>query len=82
MLCHLWRKDELFFVLEGSLEVHERGNVARLNAGELCVVEHGIEHKIIPIGFVKLILIEPTGIAHTGKVQSEITKESYDYIAP
>ena len=74
------KEDELFFVLEGSLEVHEKGNVATLNAGELCVVEHGTEHKIIPIGFVKLILIEPVGIAHTGKVRSEITRDAYDYI--
>ena len=71
-------EDELFLVLDGSLEVHERSGSARLNPGEFCVVARGIEHKVVPIGKVKLLLFEPAGIAHTGKVRSEITKERYD----
>ncbi len=71
-------EDELFLVLDGSLEVHERGGSVRLNRGEFCVVGRGIEHKVVPIGKVKLLLFEPAGIAHTGKVRSEITKDHYD----
>jgi mannose-6-phosphate isomerase-like protein (cupin superfamily) len=71
-------EDELFLVLDGSLEVHERSGSVRLNPGEFCVVAHGIEHKVVPIGKVKLLLFEPAGIAHTGKVRSEITKDRYD----
>jgi len=71
-------EDELFLVLDGSLEVHERSGSARLNPGEFCVVARGIEHKVVPIGKVKLLLFEPAGIAHTGKVRSEITKDRYD----
>lgn len=71
-------EDELFLVLDGSLEVHERSGSARLNPGEFCVVARGIEHKVVPIGKVKLILFEPAGIAHTGKVRSEITKDRCD----
>ena len=71
-------EDELFLVLDGSLEVHERDGSARLNPGEFCVVARGIEHKVVPIGKVKLLLFEPAGIAHTGKVRSEITKDRYD----
>jgi len=71
-------EDELFLVLDGSLEVHERGGSVRLNAGELCVVERGVEHKVVPIGHVKLLLFEPAGIAHTGSVRSEITKDRFD----
>ena len=33
---------------------------------------------VLPQGHVRLILFEPEGIAHTGKVRAEITKESYD----
>lgn len=68
-------EDELFMVLDGSLEVHERDGLARLDPGEFCVVARGIEHKVVPIGKVKLLLFEPAGIAHTGKVRSEITKD-------
>jgi len=71
-------EDELFLVLDGSLEVHERGGSVRLNPGEFCVVARGIEHRVVPIGKVKLLLFEPAGIAHTGKVRSEITKDRYD----
>jgi mannose-6-phosphate isomerase-like protein (cupin superfamily) len=73
-------EDELFLVLDGSLEVHERENFVLLNPGELCVVAHGVEHKVVPIGYVKLVLFEPIGIAHTGKVKSEITKDTYDWL--
>ena len=75
-------EDELFLVLEGSLEVHERGGSVRLNAGELCVVGRGVEHKVVPLGHVRLLLFEPAGIAHTGKVRSEITKDHYDRLEP
>jgi len=71
-------EDELFLVLEGSLEVHERSDSVRLNPGELCVVGRGVEHRVVPMGHVRLLLFEPAGIAHTGKVRSEITKDLYD----
>lgn len=71
-------EDELFLVLEGTLEVHERSEAVRLNAGEFCVVPRGIEHKVVPVGHAKLLLFEPAGIAHTGDVRSEITKDRFD----
>ncbi len=71
-------EDEMFLVLDGALEVHEKGGSVLLNAGEFCVVSRGVEHKVLPKGHVKLLLFEPSGIAHTGKVRSEITKDRYD----
>ena len=75
-------EDELFWVLEGVLEVHERDEVVTLNAGELCIVRRGREHKVVPHGHVKIALFEPAGIAHTGKVKAAITKESCDRLIP
>ena len=71
-------EDELFLVLDGTLEVHERSDSVRLDAGEFCVVKRGVEHRVVPTGHVKLLLFEPAGIAHTGNVRSEITKDHYD----
>lgn len=71
-------EDELFLVIEGRLEVRERGGAVLLGPGEFCVVKRGLEHKAVPIGRVKLLLFEPAGIAHTGRVRSEITKDQYD----
>ena len=72
------REDEMFLVLEGTIELHERGRSVRLDAGELCVVKRGIEHRPVPMGRAKLLMFEPAGIAHTGAVRSEITKDHFD----
>ena len=75
-------EDELFWVLEGVLEVHERDEVVTLNAGEFCIVRRGREHKVVPRGHVKIALFEPAGIAHTGDVKAEITRETFDRLIP
>ena len=71
-------EDEMFFVVDGELEVQEREETITLRAGEFCIVRKGIEHRVVPHGHVKLILFEPAGIAHTGSVRAEITKDRYD----
>lgn len=72
------QEDEMFFVLEGQLEVLEKTETVTLRSGEFCIVPRGREHRVVPRGHVKLMLFEPAGIAHTGKVRSEITKDQYD----
>ncbi len=71
-------EDEMFFVVEGTLDVHERDTMVTLRAGEFCIVPRSKEHRVVPHGHVKLILFEPAGIAHTGSVKAEITREQYD----
>ncbi|OFV79449.1 MAG: hypothetical protein A2Y78_09400 [Acidobacteria bacterium RBG_13_68_16] len=71
-------EDELFLVIEGVLDVLERDGAVTLHPGEFTVVARRREHRVVPHGHVKLILFEPAGIAHTGKVRAEITKDYYD----
>jgi mannose-6-phosphate isomerase-like protein (cupin superfamily) len=71
-------EDELFWVLEGELEVMTHDASVTLRPGEFTIVPRRVEHRVVPRGHVKLVLFEPDGIAHTGKVQAEITLESYD----
>ncbi|MDD8027830.1 MAG: cupin domain-containing protein [Acidobacteriota bacterium] len=71
-------EDEMFLVLDGALEVLARSGPVRLQAGEFCVVPKGIEHRVVPVGKVKLLLFEPASIAHTGHVRSEITRDHFD----
>lgn len=73
-------EDELFLVIDGELEVHEREGHVTLRTGELCVVKRGVEHRVVPRGHVKLMLFEPAGIEHTGKVKSEITRTRFNYL--
>jgi mannose-6-phosphate isomerase-like protein (cupin superfamily) len=75
-------EDEMFFVLEGTLDILERDRNVTVNAGEFFIVERGVEHRIVPRGHVKLMLFEPAGIAHTGKVKAEITKDRFDRLVP
>jgi mannose-6-phosphate isomerase-like protein (cupin superfamily) len=73
-------EDELFFVVDGILDIFEKDKNITLNAGEFYIVKKGVEHKVIPRGHVKIVLFEPAGIEHTGKVKAEITKESMDWL--
>ena len=75
-------EDELFLVLDGVLEVQERQGAVTLHAGEMYVVERGTEHRVVPHGHVKLMLFEPAGIEHTGKVEAEITRKRFDRLGP
>ena len=72
------KEDEMFFVVDGILDIHEKDKNVTLQTGEFYIVQRGVEHRVVPRGHVKLILFEPEGIAHTGKVKAEITKESFD----
>ena len=71
-------EDEMFLVLEGTLDVHERDASVTLSAGEFCIVPRGSEHRVVPHGHTKLMLFEPAGTKHTGDVRAEITLEEYD----
>lgn len=71
-------EDEMFLVVDGALEVQERGANVTLQAGDMYIVERGTEHRVVPHGHVKLMLFEPAGIQHTGKVEAEITKKRFD----
>jgi mannose-6-phosphate isomerase-like protein (cupin superfamily) len=71
-------EDEMFFVLDGELDVVEREGTSTLRSGEFYIVPRGREHRVVPRGHVKLMLFEPAGIEHTGKVRAEITKDEFD----
>lgn len=75
-------EDEMFLVLEGELDVLDRKESISLKAGEFTVVPRGREHRVVPRGHVKLMLFEPAGIAHTGSVRSEITRDRFDRLEP
>lgn len=71
-------EDEMFLVVDGVLDIEERNEKVTVRAGEFYIVPRGREHRAVPHGHVKLILFEPIGTAHTGKVRAEITKDQYD----
>jgi mannose-6-phosphate isomerase-like protein (cupin superfamily) len=59
--------DELFLVLDGTLEIELRDRTVKLEPGELFVVPCGTEHRpCARNGEVKLLLIDPKDMPNTG----------------
>lgn len=58
--------DELFWVLEGELDIEMRDRVVHLRAGDVFVVPKGVEHRPIARGEVRLALFERTGLVNRG----------------
>lgn len=73
-------QDEMFFVFDGVLDIYEKDKTITLHSGEFYIVSKGSEHRVVPQGHVKLILIEQKDISHTGNVKSEITKSSFEIL--
>ena len=59
--------DELFLILEGTLDMEMRDRTVTLNAGDLFVMPRGTEHRpCARNGEVKLLLIDPKDMPNTG----------------
>lgn len=68
-------EDELFYIVEGSLllEIEEK-NAFTMTKGDLYIVKRGINHRISASEECKIMLIENKTTAHTGDIQTSITK--------
>lgn len=68
-------EDELFYIVEGSLFFEiENEEGFTMNQGDLFIVKRGINHKVSAKEECKIMLIENKTTAHTGEVQSTVTK--------
>jgi mannose-6-phosphate isomerase-like protein (cupin superfamily) len=70
-------EDELFFVVAGELTIELRDGAVTLSPGELVVIPRGVEHRPVAHEEVRLMLVEPKAIRHTGDVESELTVHQY-----
>ncbi|NNK80575.1 MAG: cupin domain-containing protein [Flavobacteriales bacterium] len=73
-------EDEMFLIVKGSLKIEFKGRVETLVAGEMLVIPRGVEHRPIAEEEVWLMLFEPSDIKHTGDVEDERTKKSFERI--
>jgi len=67
------KEDELFWVVEGCLEIHLRNKVVELHPGELLVVPRGVEHKPVANSECQVVLFEPAETLNTGNIINERT---------
>lgn len=53
--------DEVFYVVEGTMQLEFRSKTVDLKAGDMCVVPKGVEHRPICDSEVSVMLIELDG---------------------
>lgn len=66
--------DEAFIVIEGAMQIVFRDQIVDLEAGQLCVVPSGVEHKPVASQTCHLLLIEPADTLNTGDAGGERTR--------
>lgn len=67
------QEDELFYVLQGVLDIEFRDRTETLHPGEMLVVPQGVEHRPVAHGEVQVMLFEPLTTRNTGDVENERT---------
>lgn len=71
---YVWHKhdveDELFFVVEGRLNIELRDRTIELHPGEFFVVPHGVEHKPVAVTPCSVMLFEPATTLNTGDAEA------------
>ena len=70
---HHQNEDELFLVLDGTLELELREGTVTLGPGEMYIVPRGVEHRPVAREEVHLLLFEPASTLNTGNVENERT---------
>ena len=72
--------DELFLVLDGSLDINFRDGKVKLGQGEMFVVPKGVEHKPFAEKECHVLLIEPAGTINTGNIVNVLTAQNNIWI--
>lgn len=68
-------EDEAFFILDGELLFEEEGKDSFvMKKGDFYVVKKGVNHRVSSEEECQIMLIENKSTAHTGEVDSKITK--------
>ena len=74
----VWHKhddeDELFFVIEGELEIALKDDVLLIKEGEFVIIPRCVLHKPMAKREVKILLFEPESTINTGNIKNEFTK--------
>lgn len=68
-------EDEAFFILNGELLFEEEGKAPfTMKKGDFYVVKKAVNHRVSSKEECQIMLIENKSTAHTGEVESHVTK--------
>ncbi len=73
-------QDEMFLVVDGTLNIEFRDKSVTLQAGEMIVVPKGVEHRPHSANGCSVMIIEDAGTDHTGGIDDPLRKENHDRI--
>ena len=80
----IWHKhpdtDEVFVIIEGSLQIELKDKTLTLNKGEMVVIPKGIDHKPSSKEECKILLIEPASTINTGDTGGNLTDTVLEWI--
>ena len=68
---HHEREDEMFLVWRGLMTIEFRDHRVTLQAGELCVVPRGVEHRTMADAEAEVLVFEPAETRNTGNIVDE-----------
>ena len=68
--------DEVFIVLEGSMNIEFEDRTITINAGEMHVVPKGTRHKPFAENECKVMLVEPRGVINTGETEDYLKADN------
>lgn len=74
-------EDELFFILKGSLRIEFDDAEVVLHEGDLFIIPKGVPHRPVASEECHILLIERKTTAHTGDVDSPLTRSIDEQIA-
>ena len=68
---HHEHEDELFLVWRGQMTIEFLDRRVTLQAGELCVVPRGVEHRTLAESEAEVLVFEPAHTRNTGNIVSD-----------
>lgn len=68
---HHEKEDEMFLVWRGQMTIEFRDHRVTLQAGELCVVPRGVEHRTMADAEAEVLVFEPAETRNTGNIVDE-----------
>ena len=72
--------DEVFIVIEGSMNIDFKNKTQLLKTGDMIVIKKGEEHKPYSKDECKVLIIEPKGVVNTGDEGGMLTAENDKWI--
>ena len=73
-------EDELFWVIQGRLQIRLRDGDLWLEPGEMAVIPRGVEHCPFAPDEAQVVLLEPKTTLNTGDVQNERTVDQLEWV--